>query len=210
VVVIADKRLKSGGNIDDPRLPFAIRVDAWYPNSSRTKGRSPNAPAPPKVKAFTLPSPAGNHSTASTKARRRLAQRLCHRDRPRWHQPGHLSRLRTPRPSAGSRSHGKKYQIELRFKRLYKPYTIHLIKFSFDRYTGTKTPRNYSSRVRFVDPTNNFDREILIWMNHPLRYRGETFYQAGFQPNEKTTILQVVKIPAGSCPTLPASSARWG
>ena len=25
------------------------------------------------------------------------------------------------------------------------------------------------------------NRDVLIYMNHPLRYRGETFYQAGFR-----------------------------
>jgi hypothetical protein len=30
-------------------------------------------------------------------------------------------------------------------------------------------------------------------MNNPLRYRGETFYQSGFEPDENLTILQVVR-----------------
>jgi hypothetical protein len=32
-------------------------------------------------------------------------------------------------------------------------------------------------------------------MNDPLRYRGYTFYQAGFDNDDKTTILQTVKNP---------------
>ena len=77
---------------------------------------------------------------------------------------------------------------------------MRLIHFAFDRYTGTNTAKNFSSLVRLVDPANNVDREVKIWMNHPLRYRGETFYQAGFQPDEKTTILQVVKNPGWIMP----------
>ena len=96
---------------------------------------------------------------------------------------------------------GKTYQIELRYKRLYKPYTMHLLKFSHDRYTGTDTAKNFASRVRLVDPSRNFDREILVWMNHPLRYHGETIYQAGFNPQtDKMTILQVVKNPGWLMP----------
>ena len=39
-------------------------------------------------------------------------------------------------------------------------------------------------------------------MNHPLRYRGETFYQAGFQPDDRATILQVVHNPSFIAPYL--------
>ena len=39
------------------------------------------------------------------------------------------------------------------------------------------------------------NRDVLIYMNHPLRYRGETFYQAGFQKDDSASILQVVRNP---------------
>ena len=45
-------------------------------------------------------------------------------------------------------------------------------------------------------------------MNDPLRYRGFTFYQSGFDNNDKTTILQVVKNPAMLLPYSPADSSR--
>ncbi len=37
-------------------------------------------------------------------------------------------------------------------------------------------------------------------MNHPLRYSGLTFYQAGFDNNDQMTILQVVKNPSWLAP----------
>jgi hypothetical protein len=37
-------------------------------------------------------------------------------------------------------------------------------------------------------------------MNHPLRYRGETFYQAGFEKNDSATILQTVHNPTFMAP----------
>ncbi|HEX7450555.1 MAG TPA: cytochrome c biogenesis protein ResB, partial [Pirellulales bacterium] len=70
----------------------------------------------------------------------------------------------------------KNYHVELRFKRDYKPYAIHLIDVRFDKYMGTNTPRNYSSDVRLIDPSRHEDRQVKIWMNNPLRYAGETFY----------------------------------
>ena len=43
--------------------------------------------------------------------------------------------------------------------------------------------KNYSSKIRLTHPTTKEDREVLIYMNNPLRYGGETYYQAGFDPN---------------------------
>ncbi|MEX2558641.1 MAG: cytochrome c biogenesis protein ResB, partial [Pirellulales bacterium] len=90
---------------------------------------------------------------------------------------------------------GKQYDVYLRFKRNYKPYSMHLIDVRFDRYMGTSTPRNYSSDVRLVDPSRNVDRTLKIWMNNPLRYAGETFYQSNFSQDRagnEITGLQVV------------------
>lgn len=81
--------------------------------------------------------------------------------------------------------------MSLRFERDYKPYTIHLIDFRHDRYIGTDKPKNFSSEVQLIDRQHNVDRTVKIWMNNPLRYRGETFYQASFI-GEDVTILQVV------------------
>src|SRR5690606_17058020 len=90
---------------------------------------------------------------------------------------------------------GKPYEIELRFRREYRPYTIELLDFTHEKYTGTEIPKHFSSLVRFTDPDQNEDRELLIYMNHPFRYGGETFYQSGFQ-GDHTTVLQAVNNPA--------------
>ena len=56
------------------------------------------------------------------------------------------------------------------------------------------------SKVTLIDPERSVNRDVLIYMNHPLRYRGETFYQAGFQPDDSATILQVVHNPSFLAP----------
>jgi hypothetical protein len=43
------------------------------------------------------------------------------------------------------------------------------------------------------------EEERLIYMNHPLRYGGKTFYQASFI-GANTTILQVVENPSWMLP----------
>ncbi len=88
---------------------------------------------------------------------------------------------------------GRPIGLKLRAKRIYFPYSLTLKDFRFDRYAGTNIAKNYSSLVRLQDPARNVDREVLIWMNNPLRYAGTTFYQSGFdRGTEQTTELQVV------------------
>jgi cytochrome c biogenesis protein ResB len=96
---------------------------------------------------------------------------------------------------------GRTYTIALRFARAYKPFSLTLLKFSFDRYAGTEIPKNYSSRVRLNTPDGHDDREVLIYMNNPLRYGGFTFYQADYDhEKEQYTILQVVRNPSWLLP----------
>ena len=100
------------------------------------------------------------------------------------------------------------YDVYLRFKRIYKPYSMHLIDVRFDPYMGTQTAKSYSSELRLVDPERNVDRTVKIWMNNPLRFAGETFYQSSYNEDPATgkqsTGLQVVtntgwRIPYVSC-----------
>jgi ABC-type transport system involved in cytochrome c biogenesis permease subunit len=107
----------------------------------------------------------------------------------------------------------KPYRLALRFKRMYKPYSLTLNDVRSDKYMGTDTPKDYSSLVHLrmdsPDPALKVDRDdVRIWMNNPLRFHGETFYQSnvGVDPitREETTGLQVVTntgwmIPYVSC-----------
>ena len=95
---------------------------------------------------------------------------------------------------------GRKWQLSFRSQRTYKPFSVTLLKFSHDKYPGTEIPRNFSSRVRVKSDDGRDDREVLIFMNNPLRYGGLTFYQAGFDNNDRTTILQVVRNPGWLLP----------
>jgi ABC-type transport system involved in cytochrome c biogenesis permease subunit len=103
---------------------------------------------------------------------------------------------------------GKSYDLSLRFKRIYHPYSITLKDFDRKEYTGTNTPKNYSSQVVVKHPERGIDREVSLWMNNPLRYLGTTFYQSSFRefPDEtgaiaqQSTILQVVTNPTWMTP----------
>ena len=95
---------------------------------------------------------------------------------------------------------GRTWVITLRPARYYKPYSVTFQKFTHEKYAGTEIPKDFSSKVTLIDPERSVNRDVLIYMNHPLRYRGETFYQSGFQQDDSATILQVVHNPSFIAP----------
>ncbi|REJ80255.1 MAG: hypothetical protein DWQ29_14300 [Planctomycetota bacterium] len=96
---------------------------------------------------------------------------------------------------------GVEYKLNLRFERSYKPYVVTLKNVEKEDYIGTDTPRDYSSYISLKDESRGEERSTIhIWMNNPLRYAGETFYQSSYTPanavyegSKEWTSLQVVK-----------------
>jgi hypothetical protein len=105
-------------------------------------------------------------------------------------------------PSQTFEHEGRTWELSLRFKRAYLPATIELVDFKHDRYPGTQIPYNFSSDVRIHEPGSNQGRDTLIYMNHPLRYAGLTFYQASFADNDTKSMFQVVRNPVRWVPYL--------
>ena len=95
---------------------------------------------------------------------------------------------------------GQSYQVGLRFKKTYLPYTITLLEFNHDRYPGTNIPSNFSSRVRVEHAVTGEEKEVMIFMNNPLRYEGRTYYQASFAKQDTASMFQVVKNPGWLVP----------
>ncbi|HEY2147207.1 MAG TPA: cytochrome c biogenesis protein ResB, partial [Pirellulales bacterium] len=91
---------------------------------------------------------------------------------------------------------GRKYDLALRFKRTYKPYAVRLVKTEEHDWPGTNNPQYFSSDIQLVSDTLHENRQDHIWMNNPLRFGGETFYQSGYFQNpttgEKFSTLSVV------------------
>jgi hypothetical protein len=95
---------------------------------------------------------------------------------------------------------GRTYKLELRPRRYYNAFTIRLLEFRHDLYAGTDIPKNFSSRVQLQAPGSGENREVKIYMNNPLRYAGQTFYQASFDRDDHGTVLQVVHNPSWLTP----------
>jgi ResB-like family len=101
---------------------------------------------------------------------------------------------------------GKRYQVSLRSKRAYRPFTFNLQKLNVAFYLNTDIPKDYSSFIHLSDPKQKEERDVRISMNNPLTYAGETFYQSGVHQDDmgrwRMTTLQVVRNPGWMLPYL--------
>jgi hypothetical protein len=95
---------------------------------------------------------------------------------------------------------GRTYTLAMRLRRIYLPYAVTLKKFRHDVYPGTDIPKNFSSLVHLSNPARHEERDVLIFMNQPLRYDGKAFYQASFGKNDTLSVLQVVSNPGWLLP----------
>ena len=87
------------------------------------------------------------------------------------------------------------YRFGLRFHREVKPYWVHLKDVQRINYSGTDTPRDFSSVLRIYDPVEDQGFTERVWMNNPMRYQGETFYQSNYSVlpgGKELTGIQVV------------------
>ncbi len=210
VVAIAEHKLRGGGKpIAHEALPMTITVDRWYPNARpvpRAEGDESPADrgAGLEYVVNALPRARGVDGAEIDSP---AAYITLHRDGERlgtWLVSELLG------PSQSVEVAGRTYHLSLRFKRTYKPYTMHLVEFRHDRFVGTERPRNFSSRIRLVDPTQNEDREVVISMNNPLRYAGSTFYQSAYLQDDAGTVLQVVRNPGWLLPYIACGLVALG
>ena len=105
---------------------------------------------------------------------------------------------------------GRRWRIELRLRRDYQPFAVTLLKVTHDIYPGTTIPKNFSSRVRVRANDGREDREALIYMNNPLRYRGLTFYQFQMDAANHNSVLQVVRNPGWTLPYVSCALVTLG
>ncbi|TVR52018.1 MAG: hypothetical protein EA425_05815 [Puniceicoccaceae bacterium] len=102
------------------------------------------------------------------------------------------------------------FELAIRPRRAYLGYSLQLLEFTHLRHPGTDIPKHFASRVRLIHPATGEDREIRISMNQPLRYRGQTFYQASYANDDQTSILQVVRNPGWTLPYLACAAVTLG
>lgn len=192
------RSLQRGEAIRDPILPFDVQVVQYLKNSdlrSVEPGETNPATAGNGLKALAQELPANSGADSDSQVDMASAYVLLIDKNGGKPLGTYLVSQRlaiTDKVAAG----GKQYDLTLRFKHTYKPYSMHLIDVRRDDYIGTSVAKHYASDLRLVAPQHNIDRPVRIWMNNPLRYAGETFYQSGYQMDPQTgaevTVLQVV------------------
>lgn len=179
--------------IESAELPFSIKVLSWLPNS-RLRRAGPNTPTPATAGAG-LGYVADEVPLATGKKgdERNLPSAYIELFSKQTGESLGTYLVGVPLLEQDVAVDERTYQIALRFKEIYFPYSLTLVKFNFGKYTGTNTAKDYSSLVQLRDPERNVNRAVKIWMNNPLRYAGTTFYQLSFdEVTEKSTVLQVV------------------
>src|SRR4051812_25422859 len=143
VVAIPQAVLADGGTIQHPKLPFQVRIRDYYPNAMlQMRDQAPNA-APavatngigPRVALIPLPltyktdernSPAADIEIIGTEGSQGtwLVSPLLGMPQNFTYQ-------------------GRTWELTLRFKRDYRPFSLTLIKFTHEKYAGTDIPKNF-------------------------------------------------------------------
>lgn len=210
VVAIPDTLLTKDREIQNPTLPFRVLVRDFYPNAAlQMSEQVPNAPAPLAdqdigARIHTTPLP-----LTYKQDERNLAAAYIQLIGPQGPLGTWLVSTQLLKPQTFEYD-GRTYSLGLRFSRNYKPFSLKLLDFSHDVYAGTSIPKNFSSHIQLTTQDGTDDRDVLIYMNNPLRYAGLTFYQAGFDNNDRTTILQVVHNPSWILPYISCSLMALG
>lgn len=208
VTSVPEARLARGGVIADPALPFSLVVSGYAANAS-LRPRGPNDPvaaaaAGPGARFVIEPEPPVTSDERSNQPAATIEAVAGGRSAGTW----------LVSTAFGAPQHftldGRTYRLEFRAKRYYLPFSLTLKKFSHDRYPGTDIPKNFSSLVRLNDPAAREDRDVLIYMNNPLRYGGLTFYQASFGKGDQLSVLQVVRNPGWRLPYLACALVAAG
>jgi hypothetical protein len=210
VVALPDAVLADKGSVQHPKLPFRVVTKDFFPNATieMRPGKSALPPAPatagfgPQFTTTPLPVSYKEDDT---------------------NNPAAFVEFVGPDGSLGTFlvspllvmpqtfSYGpRNFSITLRLARNYKPFSLTLLELRHDVYPGSDIPKNFSSRVRLNSADGKDDREVVIYMNNPLRYGGLTFYQLQMFPESRTSVLEVVRNPSWQLPYISCSLIALG
>ena len=198
VYSVPDTLLAKGGAIAIPGTPLTLNVKRYFPNSELSNlgaGAQPSgatAGVGPGVAIAERPTVTNDNEMNMASV---LVEPVAGgRSYGTW-----LASMALGAPQSFTHE-GHTYSLSMRLRRQYLPYSFTLKQFRHDVYPGTEIPKNFSSLVQVVNPTQKESREVLIYMNQPLRYEGKTFYQASFGKNDTLSVLSVVENPGWLLP----------
>tara|TARA_A100001015_G_C14992446_1_gene714618 strand:- start:31 stop:1200 length:1170 start_codon:yes stop_codon:yes gene_type:complete len=197
------KSVKEGDVLSQKELPFDLKIQKWTENAGLTfvsvEENESAFPIPSKGSAQhvqVLPKPIAvkdtiiNFNTALVAVHDKKSNALI----------GTFLVSRGIDNAQKLKWGNETFYLQIRPKRYYTAYQLTLKEFSHDLYPGTNKPKNFSSLLSLYDPESDLSRDVLIYMNHPLRYKGKTYYQASFGKNDTLSVLQVVENPSWLLP----------
>ncbi len=204
---ISEAMLARGEPIDLPGTPITIKVHRYLKNAELGR-RAPNAPLIATMGVGTevsvLPLPPVARDDAQNHGVAIIEPVAGGRHFGTWLVSNALGA-----PQSFIQD-GHTYVLTMRARRYYLPYSMTLKKFSHDVYAGTDIPKNFSSLVHLSNPAQKEERDVLIFMNQPLRYDGKAFYQASFGKGDTLSVLQVVQNPGWLLPYLSCALVTLG
>jgi len=181
-------------------LPFDVAVTAYTPNGVPVRESAPiagaNAPVVDGFRVYTLPSE--KEAEANIPAVYVTVTDKATKDK----TEGILWGL--DEAPLTVKSGDVFYAIGLERKRFRAPFTLYLDEFKAEFHPGTTMASAYESHV--TKKENGTEEEIDIYMNHPLRHHGLTFFQASYGPpnarpgDTMYTVFEVVRNPADQGP----------
>ena len=201
-------RLVRGGRIELPGSPVALQVHRAYRNSLLSSRRPGDPPSPATAGVGTAVSvqeaPPVSRDEEMNRGAAFIEPIAAGRSYGIWLVSNALG---APQSFVHE---GHTYRLVMRNWRQYLPYSITLKDFRHDVYPGTDIPKNFASLVRLDNPATGESRDVLIYMNQPLRYAGKAFFQASFGKNDTLSILQVVENPGWVLPYVSTALVTLG
>lgn len=195
VVAIPEAVLADEQSLQHPKLPFQVNVKAYFANATLQMGDPAARPGMPVA-------------TQGIGTRVQVIPLALTYKPDENNLPAAFVEITGPSGSVGTWAlspivgmpqtfnfEGRTWELALRLKRHYMPFSITLHQVTHEKYPGTEIPKNFASRVQLKDAAAGEDREVVIFMNNPLRHGGLTFYQYQMNAAGKMSAFQVVSNP---------------
>jgi len=74
---------------------------------------------------------------------------------------------------------------------IYLPFSLQLTDFQMEKYPGSDSPSSFASELILNDRERNVSRNVRVFMNNTLNYRGYKFFQSSYDQDEAGTVLSV-------------------
>ncbi len=193
LVSFPNARLVQGSTLTQSSLPFSIQLYRVYPNSRIELNAAVGESLPKATQGLGKPMtvfPMPVILRDDYRNQMAIMADVYHRGRMmgRWLLSNGLDAPQSVTVN------GVSYRLFLRAKREYHPYQVRLDRFTQEYYPDTTIPKHFASAVTVTDESGQ-SHPATIYMNHPLRFGGNTHYQASFGQDGTSTVLQVVSNP---------------